>query len=335
MILFYAGFIAFILVLLALDLGVFHKESHEIRPGEAMAWFAFWAALGLAFTGFVYLAYEGHWRGIGSGGDLMSVSAANPEGLNDGKAAALKYVAGYLIEKSLSMDNIFSIAMLFGMMEVPKKYRHRVLFWGILGALVMRGVMIAVGVELLSKFSWILYVFGGILILSALKMLFLKSSGGRSGYALLDLARRFLPVTRHFHGQSFWVRAGPGTFRVTPLFLALLAVELADLIFALDSIPAVFAITTDPFLVFTGNVFAMLGLRSLYFALEGMIGAFHHLKTALALVMLLVGLKMTAHEWLEAALGENFNVWMLALLIAILIGGVVASLLFPDKRKAL
>ncbi len=341
MIVFYSGFIVGILVLLSLDLGVFHKEPYEVRPREALAWFVFWLSLGLAFMGFVYRAYNGHWLGIGLNTDIMSVSVINPEGINDGKSAALKYVTGYLIEKSLSVDNIFVIAVLFEMLEVPKVFRHRVLFWGILGALVMRGVMIVVGVKLITSFSWIIYVFGAILILSALKMLFFKKNE-RLGEAALVLARRFLPVAERFHGHKFWVRAQDttaaparsGALLMTPLFLALLAVEFTDVVFAVDSIPAVFAVTADPFLVFTSNVFAILGLRSLYFALEGMMGAFHHLKTALALVMLLVGFKMMAHSWLRTILGENFNSSILVLVALIVLGGLAASFAFPNKDNS-
>ncbi len=355
----WSAFIVFILVLLALDLGVFHRHAHVVKTKEALLWSAAWITLGLAFTGVVYFLYEGHWFGIGQTTDLMSISAANPLGHNDGGAAALKFLTGYLIEKSLSVDNIFVIAMVFGMLKVPALYRHRVLFWGILGALFMRGVMIAVGAELIARFSWIIYVFGGILILTALKMLFVKDDGtDPMGSSLIRWTRKVIPVTDRFHGEYFLVKAGTkashaapvpganeevdhavdrsphGTWMVTPLFLALIVVEFTDLVFAVDSIPAIFAITTDPFLVFTSNVFAILGLRSLYFALEGVIDTFHYLKTALALVLILVGVKMMTHSWLKEILGANFNLWVLLLVAAILAGGVIASLVLPDKRRA-
>ena len=355
----WSAFIAFVLVLLALDLGVFHRKAHVVKVKEALAWSAGWISLGLAFTAVVYFLYEGHWHGLGLTTDLMSVSDANPLGHNDGRAAALKFITGYLIEKSLSVDNIFVIAMVFGMIKVPALYRHRVLFWGILGALVMRGAMIAVGAQMITRFSWTIYVFGGILILTALKMMFIKEDeGDPAGSAVLRWARKVMPVTDRYHGEHFFVKAGTkasheapvpgadeqvdhavdrakhGTWMMTPLLLALIVVEFTDLVFAVDSIPAIFAITTDPFLVFTSNVFAILGLRSLYFALEGMIDSFHHLKTALALVLLLVGFKMIAHSWMKSVLGEHFTLWVLLAVLFILAGGVIASLALPKPKEA-
>ena len=354
------AFLAFVLAMLALDLGVFHRKAHVVRMKEALAWSAVWVALGLAFTGFVYFAYDNHWMGLGlpPGGadsgavaDLMAVSPDNPQGVNDGWSASVKYVTGYLIEKSLSVDNIFVIAMIFAFLAVPPIYQHRVLFWGILGALAMRGVMIAVGAQLIAQFTWIVYVFGGFLILTALKMLLLKTDhGDPSKNALVRLTKRLVPVTDRFHGQHFLVRAGsaasheaavpgaavehdaavartaPGTWMITPLFLALIMVEFTDLIFAVDSIPAIFAITTDPFLVFTSNVFAILGLRSLYFALAGMIETFRYLKVSLAFVLMLVGVKMMTHAWLKSVLGEHFNLYLLGAVVLILAAGVAASL---------
>ncbi len=329
----WSGFIAFVLLMLALDLGVFHREAHVVKTKEALLWSAVWITLGVAFTGVVYFLYESHWYGIGQTTDLMSVTAANPLGYNDGAAAALKFLTGYLIEKSLSVDNIFVIAMIFGMLKIPALYRHRVLFWGILGALVMRGAMIALGVQLIARFSWIIYVFGSILILTALKMLMIKDDPANpAGSGLLRWAQRTLPVTKEHHAEKFFVK--DAAWKMTPLFLALIVVEAVDVVFAVDSIPAIFAITTDPFLVFTSNVFAMLGLRSLYFALEGMIDQFHHLKTALALVLIVVGVKMMAHVWLKALLGAHFNLWVLLIVGAILAGGVIASIALPKAKEA-
>jgi len=352
------GFTTLILALLALDLGVFHRKAHVVGTKEALIWSAVWITLGLSFSVFIYFAYEAHWFGIGRTIDLMSVSAANPLGHNDGFSAAVKYLTGYLIEKSLSVDNIFVIALVFSMIGVPPLYRHRVLFWGILGALVMRAVMIAVGVQLISRFSWIIYVFGGILILTALKMLLIKDNASDpAGSSVVRWCKRHLPVTECFHGEHFWVRAGTdasceaavpgarverdavvekakaGAWLMTPLFLAMIVVEFTDLVFAVDSIPAIFAITTDPFLVFTSNVFAIMGLRSLYFALEGMLGAFRHLKTALAVVLMLVGVKMMTHVWLKELFGEHFNLWVLAGIAAVLAAGVLASIMNPEDRK--
>jgi tellurite resistance protein TerC len=345
------GFLSFVLAMLALDLGVFHRKAHVVKVKEALAWSAIWIALGLSFSVFIYFGYENRWLGLGTTPDQMAVSAGNPEGLNDGAQATIKYVTGYLIEKSLSVDNIFVIAMLFGFFAVPALYQHRVLFWGILGALAMRGVMIAVGATLLSEFSWIVYVFGGFLLLTAVKMLLLNDhETDPNRNVVVRFTRRIFHVTERYHGSHFFVRAGdeasraeatpgsgreldrvvdaakPGVLLATPLFLALVMVEFTDLIFAVDSIPAIFAVTTDPFLVFTSNVFAILGLRSLYFALAGMIDTFKYLKPALAVVLMIVGVKMMAHSWLKALLGEHFNLYVLTVVIAVLAVGVLASL---------
>jgi tellurite resistance protein TerC len=350
----YVGFIALVCALLALDLGVFHRKVHVIRTREALGWSAFWIGLGLAFTGFIYLGYQGQWLGLGATPDAMStpvIGAGGATVYNDGASAAIKYVTGFLVEKSLAVDNIFVIAMIFSFFAVPAIYQHRVLFWGILGALIMRGAMIAVGAALIVRFSWVVYVFGGFLLLTGVKMLLFRADHAHlDENPLVRLARRLLPVTERYHGQHFFVRAGSaasrapvtpgatvepdrvvdaarrGALLVTPLFLALLAVEFTDLIFAVDSIPAIFAITTDAFIVFTSNVFAILGLRSLYFALAGMIDSFRYLKPALAVVLIVVGVKMMTHAWLKAWLGEGFNLYVLGLVVAILAGGVVASL---------
>ncbi|MBM4244768.1 MAG: TerC family protein [Deltaproteobacteria bacterium] len=345
------GFVAFVLAMLALDLGVFHRTAHVVKVKEALGWSAMWITLGLSFSVFIYFGYENRWLGLGTAFDQMAVSATNPEGLNDGTQATIKYLTGYLIEKSLSVDNIFVIAMLFGFFAVPAIYQHRVLFWGIMGALVMRGAMIGVGAALLREFAWIIYIFGGFLILTAVKMLLLKDDETDPGNnAIVKLTRKLFRVTERYHGQHFFVRAGsdesragatsgtdrvqdgvvaaatPGTLLATPLFLALVMVEFTDVIFAVDSIPAIFAVTTDPFLVFTSNVFAILGLRSLYFALAGMIDSFRYLKPALAVVLMVVGVKMLAHTWLKALLGEHFNLYVLAAVLGILALGVVASI---------
>jgi tellurite resistance protein TerC len=342
----WVGFIAFVLLLLALDLGVFHRKAHVVTVREAVAWSAMWIALGLAFAVFVYFAYEGRWFGLGVAADAV-------DGLpNDGATAAEKYLTGYVVEKSLSVDNIFVIVMIFGFFAVPPIYQHRVLFWGILGALVMRGGMIALGAKLIHDFHWILYVFAALLIVTAFKMLFLKTDHvDPSRNIVVRLTRRLFPVTAKYHGQHFVVRAGapashesetpgappaadevvaaarPGSVLLTPLALSLVMVETTDLIFAVDSIPAIFAITSDPFLVFTSNVFALLGLRSLYFALAGMVQKFRYLKVALALVLLVVGVKMMLAGWLKLALGKHFNLYLLAVVLSILASGVAASMM--------
>jgi tellurite resistance protein TerC len=355
----WAGFIAFILLLLALDLGVFHRKARVVGVREALSWSAVWIALGLAFSLFVYHGYEKQWLGLGTLPDAVDRSAEFPDGrTNDGRSAVVKYLTGYVVEKSLSVDNVFVIAMIFGFLAVPPLYQHRVLFWGILGALVMRGVMIAIGARLIAEFSWILLLFGVFLIATAVKMLLIRETTDPNATWVVRLTRRFFPVTERFHGEHFVVRAGssasheaetpaaavledaavvrarPGTWMLTPLALALIMVETTDLIFAVDSIPAIFAITADPFLVFTSNVFAILGLRSLYFALAGAIATFRYLKVSLALVLALVGTKMLTHSWLKSLLGPSFNLYLLAAVLVILAAGVVASWLHRPRHSA-
>ena len=349
------AFICFVFLMLALDLGVFHRQSHSVSMKEALAWSAVWVLLGLSFAVFVYFGYESRWLGMG-----LSPDSADGQ-LNDGTSATVKYLTGYVLEKSLSVDNIFVIAMVFGFFAVPSIYQHRVLFWGVLGALVLRGVMIVVGTALITEFHWILYVFGAFLIATAAKMLVMKTDHTDPNQNIVvRIARRLFPVTARFHGQHFFVRAGslssqeselpgteaipdevvsrtkPGTLMLTPLCLALVMVETTDVIFAVDSIPAIFAITADPFLVFTSNVFAILGLRSLYFALAGMMNKFHYLKVSLALVLLLVGLKMLTVHWLKDFFGKNFNFYVLGVVLGVLAAGVVLSVVIgqPAKSKA-
>jgi len=350
----YVGFIAFIVGLLALDLGVFHRKAHVVKMREALGWSAVWISLGASFSGLIYVGYEQHWFGLGLTTDTMATPVVTPEGItvyNDGGSAMVKYLTGFLVEKSLAVDNIFVIAMIFSFFVVPAVYQHRVLFWGIVGALLMRGAMIALGAALITRFSWIIYVFGAFLILTGVKMLVVK--GGDSDLnqnVVVRLVRRFISVTERYHGERFFVRAGTeashapaveggaveedrvvdrartGALLATPLFLALLLVELTDMIFAVDSIPAIFAITTDPFLVFTSNIFAILGLRSLYFALAGMIDSFRYLKVSLSLVLVVIGLKMMTHTWLKSWLGDSFNFYVLGVVGGIIAAGVIASL---------
>jgi len=358
----YSGFVALVLVLLALDLGVFHRTAHVVSVKEALGWSTFWIVLGLAFAGFIYFGYENHWLGLGLSPDRMTVAPRSVEGMgvvyNDGASATVKYVTGYLVEKSLAVDNIFVIAMIFGFFAVPAIYQHRVLFWGIVGALLMRGVMIAIGAQIIQRFTWVIYVFGAFLILTGIKMLLLKADEtDPNRNVVVRLTRWLFPITERFHGQHFFVRAGsaasreaptpgaaeevdrvvdgarPGVLLATPLLLALVMVEFTDLIFAVDSIPAIFAITADPFLVFTSNVFAILGLRSLYFALAGMIDKFRYLKVALAVVLMVVGVKMMTHAWLKSILGEHFNLYLLGLVLLILAAGVAASLLSTRQNR--
>jgi tellurite resistance protein TerC len=321
------AFLVFVFFLLALDLGVFHRKAHVVSVREALTWTCVWVTLALVFSGFVYLAYENQWLGLGLTPDPVDRSAAFPNGrVNDGWSAFLKFITGYVVEESLSVDNVFVIAMLFQYFAVPRVYQHRVLFWGIIGAVVMRGLMIAVGAQLVAQFSWVLYLFGGVLILTAIKMAFFTSDEmDPAQNFIVRKVRRTFPVTDQYHGEHFFIRGADG-WMLTPLALALVMVETTDLIFAVDSIPAIFAITADPFLVFTSNVFAILGLRSLYFALAGALHALRYMKHALAAVLLVVGVKMLAHQPIEAALGENFNLYLLGVVLLILGIGVVASL---------
>ena len=331
------AFVTFVLILLALDLGVFHRRAHVVSTREALTWTVVWIATALAFAGVIYLGYEHHWFGMGLAPDAVDRSVEWPDGrANDARSALLKFLTGYIVELSLSADNVFVIAMLFGYFAIPPIYQHRVLFWGILGALVMRGGMIAVGAQLVTRFAWILPVFVVFLVATALRMLFAGHKPADPGQNLLVRAmRRLLPISPTFHGERFLVRreehdvAGApkrGRWMLTPLVPALVMVETTDLIFAVDSIPAIFAITADPFLVFTSNVFAILGLRSLYFALAGALQTLPYLKHALAVVLMTVGVKMLAHSWLEQMLGPNFNLYMLGAVVAILGTGIIASL---------
>ena len=311
----YAGFIALVVVFLALDLGVFHREAHEVSLKESMAWSAIWLACGLSFTAFVYYAYEFHWLSLGletptyaAGAIVLSEVA--------GATAAIQYLTGYIVEKSLAMDNIFVIAMIFSYFAIPAKYQHRVLFWGIIGALIMRGGMIYLGAELIVRYTWILIFFGVFLILTALKMALIQSHSDPGKNPAVKLAKRFFRTVDFYDGQKFFTRLtvrpgyardpktgrdiqtppAPGSlsagWAITPLFLALIMVEITDLIFAVDSIPAIFAITPDPFIVFTSNILAILGLRALYFCLAALISKFRFLKPALILILALVGIKL-------------------------------------------
>lgn len=345
-------FIGFVIAMLALDLGVFHKKSHVVGFKESLGWSAIWITLGLSFSSLVYYAYSRHWFDLG-----LTVDPVDKV-VNTGQLAATKYLTAYVVEKSLSVDNIFVIAMIFGSLAVPLRYQHRVLFWGILGALLMRGAMIGMGSVLVQHFHWVLYLFGAFLIFTGIKMLaFAEKEERPEDSVVVRWIRRFFPITRDFHGQHFMVRAGsewsreaaepgierkpdpvvesatPGKWLLTPLAMALVLVEVTDLIFAVDSIPAVFSITADPFLVFTSNVFAILGLRSLYFALAGLISKFRYLKPALSLILILVGVKMLTAKYLKVWLGDSFNLTVLAVIIGILVTGVLTSIIVGAKAE--
>ncbi|HET9424962.1 MAG TPA: TerC family protein [Gemmatimonadaceae bacterium] len=299
---FWVGFNAFVLLMLAIDLGVFHRKAHDVGFREAAAWSAVWVTLAGVFNLGIYWLW--------------------------GAEPALQFLTGYLIEKSLSVDNIFVFVMLFTYFAVPAMYQHRVLFWGIIGALLMRGAFIAAGAYMLQQFHWVIYVFGGILILTGIKMARRVEAYDPSKNPLLRLAQRFLPLTPRYHGQNFWVREG-GKWVATPLFLVLLLVEVTDLVFAIDSIPAIFAVTSEPFLVYTANVFAILGLRSMYFLLAGVVHRFVYLKYGLAAVLVFVGAKMMLVDVYQIPVVASLAV------VAGLIGASIAlSLLRPPARLA-
>lgn len=299
------GFSVFVLFMLILDLGVFHRDSHEVKFKEAVAWAAVWISLALLFN-------LGVWYFEGPG-------------------PAIEFLTAFLLEKSLSVDNIFVFMLVFAYFKVPGQYQHKILFWGIIGALVLRLIFIFVGVALLERFSWLIYVFGGFLILTGIKM-FKKNEEDdldMENKWVIKLLRRVIPISAYYHEDKFFVRRG-GFLNATPLFVVLVVIETTDVVFALDSIPAVLAISDDPFIIYTSNVFAILGLRALYFALAGFMKMFHYLHYGLALILVFIGGKMLAmstgfHLHIGAALGT---------LVVILTVSVVASILWPPKEAA-
>jgi tellurite resistance protein TerC len=307
----WAVFISLVLGLLALDLGVLHKNSKEIGIRESLLMSGFYIAIGLAFGGWIW--YQ------------------------SGQQSAMEYVTGFVVEKSLAMDNIFIIAMIFSYFAIPRQYQHRVLLWGILGVIILRGIMIAGGAAIVENFHWVLYLFAAFLVFTGLKMLFSSDhdEADIGNNRILKFLRRRLPVTEKLHGEKFFVKetdAATGKLKtfVTPLFLALIMVEIADLIFAVDSIPAIFAITTDPFIVYTSNIFAILGLRALYFALAALIHRFAYLKYALAAVLVFVGSKIFVADMLGIA--KIPPAVSLGVTVAILATGIIGSLIATRKE---
>lgn len=298
------GFLLLILFFLALDLGVFHKKSHQVTTKEAWRWTSVWVLISLAFSGVIYAIYKEGW-------------IANPNDLSS-QQAVLKYLTGYIVELSLSMDNIFVIAIIFSYFKVPNAYQHRVLFWGILGAIFFRAIMIVLGVVLINKFAWISFLFGGLLLYSAYKML---TSGEieiePKKNPLVRWVKKIFPVTKDFEGDRFFVQR-KHMRAATPLFIALVMVETTDILFAVDSIPAVLAITTDPFLVFSSNIFAVLGLRSLYFVLASMLEQFKYLKYSLVFILAFVGAKMLLLQYVHLPEWLSLTVILVALLAGIL-----------------
>jgi tellurite resistance protein TerC len=292
----WAGFVVCVLIFLALDLGVFHRRAHVVTFKEAMAWTAVWFTVAMLFA-----AGLAHWKS---------------------RDDAAKFVTGYVLELSLSMDNVFVIALLFTYFRVPSEHQHRVLFWGIIGALIMRGLLIGIGAALVQHFHWVLYLFGAFLVFSGVKMLFAGEGGVEPEHNLvLKLVRRFFPLSDSFEGKKFFTLVN-GRRALTPLAVVLLMVETTDLVFALDSIPAIFGVTDKPFIVFTSNVFAILGLRSLYFVLANAIGYFRFLKYGLALVLVFIGVKMLAEKWIDLptmlSLGIVAGIILLSILLSVL-----------------
>lgn len=298
-----AGFLAFIVAALALDLGVFHRHAHVVSTREALTWTTVWVTLALLFGLGLFVAR--------------------------GPTTAIEYLTGYVIEYSLSVDNVFVFGLIFAAFAVPRELQHRVLFWGVIGALVMRFVMIVTGAALIERFHWILTLFGIFLVITGVRMLATRSEphADPSRNLLVRLARRRFRVTNGFVGQAFFVRQGSAR-AVTPLFLALLAVEASDLVFAVDSIPAIFAVTTDPFVVFTSNAFAILGLRSLYFLLAAAAARFEYLRVALSVVLVFVGAKLLIADWVKIEPAVS-----LVVVVTILGLGVVASILKEGSNR--
>lgn len=306
-------FIAFIILFLALDLGVFNRTPHVIKTKEAAIWTGIWVTVALSFSGIIYWVFS---EGL----------VENPTNLTP-QLAVLKYVTGYLIELSLSIDNVFVIAVIFSSFAIPQKYQHEVLFYGILGAVVFRALMIFFGVALINRFDWIIYVFGAFLIFTAVKMLFHKESNfDPKKSPVFRFLKKLFPVSYRMDGDKFFIKR-MGITAATPLFVALIIIELTDILFALDSIPAILAITADPFIVFSSNILAILGLRSMYFLISNMLNKFRYINYSLVIILAFVGVKML--------LTHNIEIpeWLsLAVIFGSLAGGVIASILIPQKN---
>ncbi|WP_415909447.1 TerC family protein [Oleiharenicola sp. Vm1] len=320
---FYGLFTLFVLGMLALDLGVFHRDAHEVRLKEALGWSAVWIALALAF-GYGLYAYALHRFPLDprlAGLDHAALA----------RQTGLEYLTGFVVEKSLSVDNIFVFVVVFGYFAVPPKYQHRVLFFGILGALIFRVIFISLG-AVLMKFHWVIWVFGAFLVLTGLKILFAPEKPIEpEKNPLIRLLRRLVPVTPQLHGQSFFTRID-GVWHATPLLVCLVFVEVTDIVFAVDSVPAIFALTKEPLVVFTSNIFAILGLRALFFLLAGVMHRFRFLKYGLGLILVFVGLKMA---WLNDVFGGKFPIgWSLGIIGALLGAAILASVLFPPRAEA-
>lgn len=322
---FYLGFTGFVLFLLALDLGVFHRQAHEVSFLEAATWTVVWIALALLFN---FLLYQYALWKFPQDSRLMAIPNFDPS--DAAWRVSLEFLTGYIVEKSLSVDNIFVFVLVFGYFVIPAKYQHRVLFYGIVGALIFRAVFIALG-SALMQYQWIVIVFGAFLIFTGIKMMFTPEKGVEPDKnPLIRLFRRFVPITKELHDQRFFICL-KGRFHATPLFVALLFLEATDVIFAVDSVPAIFALTNEPLIVFTSNIFAILGLRALYFMLAGAIGKFHMLKYGLAVVLIFVGLKMV---WLNDLFGGKFPISLsLGIITTVIAVSVLFSFLFPKTHS--
>lgn len=309
-------FLLAVIFILALDLGVFNKTPHIISTKEASKWTLIWVTLSFLFSGVIYWLYTTDY-------------IANPDKLKPA-VAAMKFITGYLIELSLSVDNIFVIAIIFASFKIPQKYQHRVLFWGILGAVIFRGLMIFFGVMLINKFTWTTYVFGAFLLFTAIKMLFSgedEDFNPKDSFVYKTLGK-VIPITSHMENEKFFIFTEKGKKAATPLFVALIVIEVMDVLFAVDSVPAILAITSDPFLVFSSNIFAILGLRSMYFFLANMLAKFSYLEYSLVAILAFVGLKMLLHEWIHIPEWASLGFIALSLLV-----GILVSLKFGKEKE--
>jgi tellurite resistance protein TerC len=313
----WGAFTAFILLMLAIDLGLFNRKAHAVTYKQSVVWSVVWVSLALLFTGVVY------WRC-----SAPNVCHAPPN------EAIFQYLTGYIIELSLSVDNLFVFLLLFSYFKVPAKYQHRVLFWGVLGALVMRAVMIGAGAFLIEKFHWIIYLFGAFLVYTGVKMFRQDETDVDPEHTpVVRFVRRFIPIARGYDGQKFFTRVN-GKLHGTLLLLVLATVEFTDLVFAVDSIPAIFGITTDPFIVYTSNVFAILGLRTFYFLLAGVVEKFHYLKVGLAVVLTFVGVKMLTEGFVHDYVSKGTIILIsLGFVVAVLVASVIASLIWPKRAE--
>ena len=323
---FYGGFLLLVFVLLAVDLGVFHKQAHAVSIKEAGAWSAVWVSVALAFC---YGLYRYCLHEFPTDPRLLAVPGF--DAVASARQVALEFLAGYVVEYSLSIDNIFVFVVVLNYFAVPLHLQHRVLFFGILGALVFRGVFIALG-AVLMQFEWVVWIFGAFLVFTGARLMFGPEEGPVEPHerAVIRLFRRYVPVTGELRGSSFFVRED-GRLHATPLFITLLFLEMTDVLFAVDSVPAIFGLTREPFVVFTSNIFAILGLRNLYFLLRGAMDLFHLLRYGLGIVLVFVGLKMV---WLNRAFGGHFPIsWSLGIILGVVAGAVALSLLFPKKES--